>query len=308
LSPEQRETALAKAAEARRARAELKEKLKMGTMSLREILDQADKSDTIGKMKVLAVLESLPGIGKVRARRAMEDIGIADTRRLRGLSVQARRALLESFDPGGTLGRRNEEVGNRRDPRLTNPMDHRYRSTDGAGAASIFLSTDDLDCAEEFEIAFKELLASCGIELTPEGPPDIGSWRRRYRTKRNDESPSEADRRLDKLEHALEVALLRRPMSETNANQADAIAKLAAAADKNDDFVAIVEGVLLVKVTTQDSRTQTFAKTLTVAEIRAFERNPHLACDPIATLSFLRDLGERLTLTEPTAEPDLPST
>ena len=38
LTPEQREQALAKAAEARRARAELKEKLKMGSLTLPELL------------------------------------------------------------------------------------------------------------------------------------------------------------------------------------------------------------------------------------------------------------------------------
>ena len=69
----------------------------MGSMSLAELLQQADANDTVGKMKVLAVLESLPGVGKVRARRAMEEIGIADTRRVRGLGDQQRRALLETF-------------------------------------------------------------------------------------------------------------------------------------------------------------------------------------------------------------------
>ena len=97
LTPEQREAALAKAAEARRARAELKEKLKMGSLTLTDLLDQADGNDTIGKMKVLAVLESLPGVGKVRARRAMEEIGIADSRRVRGLGDQQRKSLLDAF-------------------------------------------------------------------------------------------------------------------------------------------------------------------------------------------------------------------
>ncbi len=72
LTPEQRQAALEKAAEARRARAELKERLKMGSLSLSERLQQAPGNDTIGKMKVLAVLESLPGVGKVKARRTME--------------------------------------------------------------------------------------------------------------------------------------------------------------------------------------------------------------------------------------------
>jgi hypothetical protein len=96
LTPEQRQQALAKAAEARRARAELKEKLKMGSLTLAELLAGSD-DDHIGKMKVLAVLEALPGVGKVKARRTMEEIGIADTRRVRGLGEQQRKALLAAF-------------------------------------------------------------------------------------------------------------------------------------------------------------------------------------------------------------------
>lgn len=99
LSDEQRRAALAKAAEVRRARAELKEKLKMGSLNLAELLTQAEKDDTVGKMKVLAVLESLPGVGKVKARRTMEEIGISETRRVRGLGEQQRAALLKAF-PG----------------------------------------------------------------------------------------------------------------------------------------------------------------------------------------------------------------
>jgi signal recognition particle GTPase len=99
LSDEQRQAALAKAAEARRARAGLKEKLKMGSLTLKELLDQSDADDVIGKMKVVAVLESLPGVGKVKARRTMEDIGISETRRVRGLGDQQRRELLKAF-PG----------------------------------------------------------------------------------------------------------------------------------------------------------------------------------------------------------------
>jgi hypothetical protein len=97
LTPEQREQALAKAAEARRVRAELKEKLKMGSLSLSDLLAQAEGDDHVGKMKVLAVIEALPGVGKVKARRTMEEIGIADTRRVRGLGEQQRTKLLDAF-------------------------------------------------------------------------------------------------------------------------------------------------------------------------------------------------------------------
>ena len=97
LSAEQRQAALEKAAQARRARAEIKERLKMGSLNLGELLRQADGDDIIGKMKVVAVLESLPGVGKVKARRTMEEIGISDTRRVRGLGAQQRDALLRAF-------------------------------------------------------------------------------------------------------------------------------------------------------------------------------------------------------------------
>jgi hypothetical protein len=97
LSPEQRQAALNKAAEARRRRAELKERLKMGSTTLQELLAAADGDDIIGKIKVLVLLESLPGVGKVKARRTMEELNISESRRVRGLGPQQREALLRSF-------------------------------------------------------------------------------------------------------------------------------------------------------------------------------------------------------------------
>jgi hypothetical protein len=98
LTADQRQAALEKAAVARRMRAELKEKLKMGSVSLGELLQQADVDDVVGKMKVIAVLESLPGLGKVKARRLMDEIGISETRRLHGLGEQQRKRLFEKLN------------------------------------------------------------------------------------------------------------------------------------------------------------------------------------------------------------------
>jgi hypothetical protein len=97
LSPEQRAAALEKAGEARKQRAELKERLKMGSISLGELLELSDRDEVVGKTKVLAALEALPGVGKVKARRTMEEIGIAETRRLRGLGKEQRSKLLAAF-------------------------------------------------------------------------------------------------------------------------------------------------------------------------------------------------------------------
>ena len=97
LSPEQRAAALEKAAEIRKARAELKDQLKSGKTSLASVLDRAENDDVVGKLKVSAVLQAMPGIGKIRANQIMEKLKIAESRRLRGLGDQQRKALLGEF-------------------------------------------------------------------------------------------------------------------------------------------------------------------------------------------------------------------
>ena len=97
LTDEQRRAALVTAAEARRVRAEIKELLKMGTLSLSELVDRSDNDRILAKMKVLSVLEALPKLGKVKARRTMDEVGISDSRRLRGLGSQQRAELVARF-------------------------------------------------------------------------------------------------------------------------------------------------------------------------------------------------------------------
>jgi hypothetical protein len=96
LSDEDRKAALAKAAEARRKRAELKAELKSGKRNLKDVLSK-NNDDTVGKMKVSNVLESLPGVGKVRARKLMEKLDISASRRIRGLGAKQRESLLAEF-------------------------------------------------------------------------------------------------------------------------------------------------------------------------------------------------------------------
>jgi hypothetical protein len=96
LTDEQRKQALEKAAEARKKRAELKGQLKSGKLTLTDVLSRQD-DDTVGKMKVSTVLESLPGVGKVRARKIMERLDISASRRVRGLGAKQRESLLGEF-------------------------------------------------------------------------------------------------------------------------------------------------------------------------------------------------------------------
>ncbi len=101
LTPDQRAAALEKAAKARKDRAEVKNNLKRGGTTLPAVLKQGQSDDTIGKMKVSALLEAMPGVGKVRARQIMERLGIAESRRVRGLGANQRSALENEF--GGDI-------------------------------------------------------------------------------------------------------------------------------------------------------------------------------------------------------------
>ena len=97
LTPEQRAAALEKAAAARRARAELKHRLKNGSVTLADVLDSGETDDAVGKMRVVALLEAMPGVGKVRAQKLIEELEISPSRKVRGLGAKQREALLKAF-------------------------------------------------------------------------------------------------------------------------------------------------------------------------------------------------------------------
>jgi hypothetical protein len=97
LTPEQRAAALEKAAQVRRERAEVKNRLKYSQGSLADVIKDGQENPVVGKMKVSALLEAMPGVGKVRARTIMEEIGISESRRVRGLGTNQIASLLQRF-------------------------------------------------------------------------------------------------------------------------------------------------------------------------------------------------------------------
>lgn len=94
LTSEEREAARSKALQARTARAELKDSFREGTSSLRTVFDAADVDDAIGRMRTVDLLQTLQGVGEVRAAKIMENCGISPNRRLRGLGRRQREALI----------------------------------------------------------------------------------------------------------------------------------------------------------------------------------------------------------------------
>ena len=97
LTAEQRQHALRKAANSRKRRAEVKSKMKNGEVSIDDILLLAKTEDAIAKMRVKELLESLSGVGKVRAQSLMERLKISPSRRIQGLGRLQVKQLREEF-------------------------------------------------------------------------------------------------------------------------------------------------------------------------------------------------------------------
>ncbi len=92
MTPEQRAAALEKARIVRAERSELTQKLSMGLLTPAEVLDQTE-NPVIGRMKVKAFVNALPGFGKVKTEKLMEELGIPAERRLQGLGSNQMSAL-----------------------------------------------------------------------------------------------------------------------------------------------------------------------------------------------------------------------
>jgi hypothetical protein len=98
LTPEQRAEALAKAAEARKARSELLASIKDGKQTIASVLGRAKDDRTVGKTKVSALLKAVPGVGAVKAAALLEQAGIDPDRRAAGLGDRQRSALIDALN------------------------------------------------------------------------------------------------------------------------------------------------------------------------------------------------------------------
>lgn len=95
LTPEARREALGKAMAARGIRSRAKAALRSGELTVEDLLARAPAEEALARLKVTEMLECLHGVGPVRALAILEALGIAPSRRLRGLGVHQRRALVD---------------------------------------------------------------------------------------------------------------------------------------------------------------------------------------------------------------------
>lgn len=93
-------SAFQRAEAARRSRAQVKDRLKRGGISLEQVLDEAETDEALSKMKVFELLVGMPRVDRDTAQNIMTELDIHPARRLRGLGVRQRQALLDMFESG----------------------------------------------------------------------------------------------------------------------------------------------------------------------------------------------------------------
>ena len=98
LTPAERANALAKAKASRQERSEVKSRIKSGELSISEVISLAEGNEVIAKMRVLEMVESKSGVGKIRGIALLEKLGISSARRIKGLGRYQRAALLKEFE------------------------------------------------------------------------------------------------------------------------------------------------------------------------------------------------------------------
>ena len=97
ITHEQRVAATNKSIADRQVRSRTKDSLKRGVLTLQQVLDDAHADEAVARLRVSALLEAMPGVGKVRAGQLLSELGIAPSRRVRGLGRRQREALLQQF-------------------------------------------------------------------------------------------------------------------------------------------------------------------------------------------------------------------
>jgi guanylate kinase len=97
LTPEERARALAQAKAARQRRAAVKSQVKDGSLSILQVIELASTDEIIAKMRVLELVESISGVGKIRGKALLERLDISLTRRIQGLGRHQMNDLISQF-------------------------------------------------------------------------------------------------------------------------------------------------------------------------------------------------------------------
>lgn len=157
----------------------------------------------------------------------------------------------------------------------------------------IYLPENDKLQIEQITKAVADFADKLGLEITDNFPPEIGSWFKRFFFKTKEVmSQPEVRKRLDKVEHAIELMTLQRHQADIDKAEADAAATLIKNIENIPNVVLQVGSILLIKRTTQENGAQIIARTLTPEEMICLHRNQHLLANPEELLKELSNSSQ----------------
>jgi hypothetical protein len=288
---EERAAALEKAAMARRERIEVKQRLKRGATTLHDVLKESQVNQAIGGMRLSALLQALPGIGRVRALRIMDSLGVSGTRRLRSLGVNQLAALESIESEGYYFSEIRPEFSKLVRPRIRRSTRNRQRSRPNDRAdeisVAIYLDTDAADVAALCVRYVDELVEALGYNGPIDAVTESGSFIRHSwaRIKRSLTS-EEVTERLIKAERAVELRYLDSYQVEVDSKIADTVTKLVQSLEGVPNACIRAGSLLLIKYT-RDERPVLLTRNLSQQEIKTLEKFPGIQQDPQKTLESL---------------------
>lgn len=148
-------------------------------------------------------------------------------------------------------------------------------------AVAIYLRDGGVREGEEIRKAVERFWAELGFEVVAEFDPVLGSFFQKLRAKAaSPQGRAALQERLEKLERAAEVQLLAVPESQATLNNAQGLAALIQALEKESAAAIQLGPLLLIKTCRPDGASQVYSCTLTPAQLKHLERHPELLKDP----------------------------
>lgn len=98
ISKEKRDESLKKARLYRIQRAQIKQSVKKGIVSLGDVFNgSVNYKDIVGNMKLIDIVKSLPGIGDIKAKKILNSLSISERKTIKGLGEKQKANFKKYF-------------------------------------------------------------------------------------------------------------------------------------------------------------------------------------------------------------------
>jgi len=152
---------------------------------------------------------------------------------------------------------------------------------------NIYSSIDNKEKTDEISKAVKLLAKILELNIDEDPPAESGSWIKRFLTSTKESlSEPEVQERLNKVEKALELQALNKPISEIDKNQAEAISAVIKSIENVESAVLRIGSLIILKQTI-DGNPKIFARTLTVKELQFIDKHPEMLSKPDSIMALL---------------------